>query len=352
MHIGIPKEVKLLEGRVALIPEAASELVRAGHRVFVQSSAGVDSGYSDEAYQAVGVSLVKDAQTLYANAQMVIKVKEPQPEEWPLLRRDHLLFCYLHLAAEPLLLKQLLNIGVTGVAFETVTEGDKLPLLAPMSDIAGRIAAQAGCHYLHRSLGGKGILMGGLTATCRGRAVILGAGVAGESACLLLASLGADVIVFDKNLSKLAAIRKIGANVTALYPYQTALGEAVKKADLLIGAILIPGAKAPYVVTREMVKSMEPGSVVIDISVDQGGCIETTRPTNYKDPTYLWEGIIHFAVTNMPSAVARMASQVLAASILPYALDLAEAGWEKHPALKAGINVRNGEIVLPYLRSV
>lgn len=352
MYIGIPKEVKTLEGRVALIPDAVAELVRAGHKVFVEASAGVISGYADEAYKAVGANIVLDAASLYGSAQMIIKVKEPQAQEWSYLKKDHLLFCYLHLAAEPLLLKELLKIGVTGVAFETVAEGDRLPLLAPMSDIAGRIGAQAGCHYLHRSLGGKGILMGGLAATERGHAVVVGAGVAGRSAAILLASQGAQVTIFDKHLGKLAAARDIGANVTALYPYQNVLRETVKRADLLIGAVLIPGAKAPYVITSDMVKSMEPGSVVIDISVDQGGCIETTKPTDYKNPTYTWENVIHFAVTNMPSAVARMASQVLSATILPYALELTQASWDQNPVLRAGINVKNGEITLTSLHGI
>lgn len=350
MKIGVPKEVKLFEGRVGLIPEAADELIKAGHDVYIQSSAGDISGYPDEVYQAIGVKILPDAATLYAESELIIKVKEPQPEELQYLHQNHILFCYLHLAAEPELLAGLLEIGLTGVAFETVSEQGRLPLLAPMSDIAGRVAAQAGCHYLHKPLEGKGILLGGLPAAERGNAVVIGAGVAGASSIELLAGMGANVTVFDKNIQRLQAVREMSPNITGLYPYPASIHDAVAEADLVIGAVLIPGAKAPYVVTKEMVKSMEPGSVIVDISVDQGGCVETTRPTTYKEPTYTWENVVHFAVTNMPSAAPRMASQVLSAAITPYALELAQDDWRNCPALLAGVNVEDGEIKLNALR--
>lgn len=350
MKVGIPREVKLFEGRVGLIPEAADELIKAGHQVFLQSTAGELSGYPDELYEAIGVNILPDAPTLYAESELIIKVKEPQPEELQYLKSNHILFCYLHLAAEPALLAGLLEIGLTGVAFETVSEQGRLPLLAPMSDIAGRVAAQAGCHYLHKPLEGKGILLGGLPAAERGNAVVIGAGVAGASSIELLAGMGANVTVFDKNIMRLQAVREKSPNITGLYPYPASIHEAVAKADLVIGAVLIPGAKAPYVVTADMVRSMEPGSVIVDISVDQGGCVETTRPTTYKEPTYIWENVVHFAVTNMPSAAPRMASQVLSAAITPYALQLAQDNWKNNSALLSGINVEAGKICLNALK--
>ncbi len=350
MRIGIPKEIKTLEGRVALIPAAASELVRAGHEVFIQQGAGLQSGYNDDDYRAVGVTILPDAASLYGEAQLVVKVKEPQPEEFALLRTDHLLFCYLHLAAEPQVLQALLQIGLTAVAFETVSEGYSLPLLAPMSDIAGKVAVQVGTHLLHRPQGGRGLLLGGLPGTERGRVVVLGAGVAGGSAAALAAAVGAEVTVFDRNRDKLAAMRALGNNVTGLYAYGDAISEAVLQADLLVGAVLIPGARAPHLVSAETVAQMREGAVIIDISVDQGGCIETTRPTSYADPTFVCDGVVHFGVTNMPGAVPRTASQALSASITPYLLRLAQPGWEEDTALAAGINLRAGEVLLDALK--
>jgi len=307
MRIGIPREIKPLEGRVGLIPAAAAELVKQGHELFIEQGAGKLSGYSDEQYSALGTKLRPDAVSLYEIAEMIVKVKEPVEPEIGLLRKDHLLFSYLHLAAEPELTQKLLDIGLTGVAFETVEENHQLPLLAPMSDIAGRLATQIGTTLLHQPNGGKGILLGGLAAATRGRVVILGGGVAGGGAATLAASMGAEVVVFDKDRAKLEQMRALGPNVTALYAYSDLIAEAVVRADLLVGAVLIPGAKTPHVVSQEMVKSMENGSVVIDIAVDQGGCIETTRATNYQAPTFVWEGVVHFGVTNMPGAVPRSA---------------------------------------------
>jgi alanine dehydrogenase len=273
MQIGIPREVKTLEGRVGLVPAAVAELVKQGHTLLVEQGAGLASGYTDEEYRAVGASIVPTPSELYGGSVMIIKVKEPQPAELALLRADHLLFCYLHLAAEPVLMAALLEIGLTGVAFETVTEGHALPLLAPMSDIAGRLAAQNGAQLLQRPAGGKGLLLGGLPAAERGHVVVLGGGVVGGNATLMAAAMGARVTVFDRNRNKLAALRALGANVTGLYPYADAIDRAVREADLLIGAVLIPGAKAPHLVSAEQVAAMQPGSVIIDVAVDQGGCI-------------------------------------------------------------------------------
>ncbi len=350
MKIGIPREVKTLEGRVGLVPAAVAELVKQGHALFVEHGAGEPSGYSDVEYRAAGASIVPTASELYGAATMIIKVKEPQPQELELLRADHLLFCYLHLAAEPALMQSLLQIGLTGVAFETVSEGGALPLLAPMSDIAGRIAAQNGARLLQRPAGGKGLLLGGLPAAERGHVAVLGGGVVGGNATAMAAAMGARVTVFDRNRDKLAALRALGNNVTGLYPYADSIDQAVREADLLIGAVLIPGARAPHLVSAEQVAAMQPGSVIIDVAVDQGGCIATTRPTTWAEPTYLHEGVVHFGVTNMPGAVPRSASQALSAALIPYALKLAAGEW--NDALRAGVNVEAGEIVLPALREL
>lgn len=349
MRIGIPREIKPLEGRVGLVPAAAGALVAAGHQVLVERGAGLPSGYEDAAYCAVGVEVLPDATALYGAAELIVKVKEPVEPELDLLRSHHLLFAYLHLAALPALTERLCGIGLTAVAFETVAESGGLPLLAPMSDIAGRIAVQVGTHLLHRPAGGKGILLGGLPGVPRGRVVILGAGQAGGNAARVAAALGAQVTVFDKAPAKLVQMYELGPNVAALYPYPQALEVAVQAADLLIGAVLVPGARAPVLVDRALVARMQPGSVIIDIAVDQGGCIETTRPTNYTAPTYVEEGVIHFGVTNMPGAVPRTASDALSAALIPYVHRLAAPHWEQDAALAGGINVCGGKVVHPAL---
>lgn len=349
MDIGIPVEIKTLEGRVALIPDAVAELTRQGHRVFIEQNAGLLSGYSDEQYVTAGAEICPDADALFNSAELIVKVKEPQPEEVKRLKPEHLLFSYLHLAAEPELTQQLCNVGLTAIGFETVQQGRDLPLLAPMSDIAGRLAAQLGSHYLHQPQGGRGILLGGIPAAERGNVVILGAGTAGGSAAVMAAAMGANVTVFDRNREKLAAMRSLGNNVTGLHSFQQAIHDAVLQADLLIGAVLIPGARTPHLVSAETVREMKKGSVIVDISVDQGGCIETTRPTNYKQPTFTWEGVVHFGVTNMPGAVPRTASQALSAALVPYILRLTSDDWQADEALKAGINVQDGKVVHPAL---
>ncbi len=350
MKIAVPREIKPLEGRVALVPEACSELLRLGHRVFVQLGAGEGSGFSDDMYRAAGVELLPDAAAVFDTADLVVKVKEPYGPEPQMLRQGQMLFCFLHLAAEPALTEKLLQAGVTGVAFETVQEADgRLPILTPMSDIAGRIAIQVGASLLHRPRGGKGILLGGIPAAQRGAVVVIGAGNAGGNAVRMAADMGAEVTVFDRNPQKLAAMREIGPNVTALYPYADSVGEAVSRADILVGAVLIPGARAPRVVTAGQVAGMEKGSVVVDISVDQGGCIETTHATTYEDPTYQVDGITHFCVTNMPGAVPRTASKALCAALMPYLLRLTEPDWRDEPALARGINVEAGKLVHPAL---
>ena len=347
MRIGIPKEVKVREGRVALIPAAASELTRQGHEVFIQSDAGVASGYPDEDYRRIGAQLVPDAATLYARAQLVVKVKEPIAQEFGLLRKDHILFSYLHLAANPTLAQALKDKGLTAVAFETVEAGGRLPLLVPMSDIAGRLAIHIGTTLLHSHAGGRGLMLGGMPSAERGHVVILGAGVAGGNAAAVAAALGAQVTVFAPHREALERMHSLGPNVTALPSYSPLIAEAVQSADLLIGAVLIPGAKAPKLVSAALVRRMKPGSVIIDISVDQGGCIETTRPTDYDHPTYVLDGVVHFGVTNMPGAVPRTASQALSTVLTPYVLRLATEGGLNDAALAAGVNVSGGKIVHP-----
>ncbi len=351
MKIGIPKEVKTLEGRVALIPEAAAELCRQGHEVFIQSGAGVQSGYPDAAYVSLGINVLPDASSLFAQAEMIVKVKEPQAAELALLTARHTLFSYLHLAAEVPLMRRLQAIGLTAVAFETVTDPQgRLPLLAPMSDIAGRLSVQIGSQLLQQPQGGRGVLLGGLPGTERGKVVILGGGIAGSNAALMAASMGADVTVFEPNRDRQQALRGLGDNVTARHPFASAIHEAVIEADLLIGAVLVTGDRAPHLVLADTVRQMKSGSVIIDISVDQGGCIETTHPTTYAEPTYVWEGVVHFGVTNMPGAVPRTSSQALSAALVPYILRLTKTGWEQEAGLAAGINVRAGEIIHPALK--
>lgn len=351
MRIGIPCEIKTLEGRVALVPHACGDLVQAGHEVYVQSGAGDKSGFPDADFQRVGVKIVPGAAELFEVAELVVKVKEPIAGDLDHLRADHLLFCYLHLAAEPQLTQRLCEIGLTGVAFETVeTDQGDLPLLAPMSNIAGRIAVQVGTHLLHQPQGGRGVLLGGLPSTERGHVLVLGAGQAGGNAARLAAAGGARVTVFDKRLDRLEAMMAIGPNVTTAYPYQEAVAEAVSRADLVIGAVLVTGARAPHVLTRAMITAMPKGSVVVDISVDQGGCFETTHPTTYADPTYVVDDVTHFAVTNMPGAVPRTSSQALSAAILPYVQTLARGDWAQHAPLARGINVRAGRVIHPALQ--
>jgi alanine dehydrogenase len=345
MLIGIPREIKPLEGRVALTPEACNELIRSGHKVCVESGAGDRSGYPDSEFESMGVEILPDAASVYGQADMIVKVKEPIGPELGMLRPDQILFSFLHLAAGHELLQGLLDIGLTAISFETVQEPGGLPILAPMSDIAGRLAVHHGVNLLFQPEGGRGLLLGGVPGAERGHVVVMGAGNAGSNAVKVAASLGARVTVFDKQYQKLEAMREVGGNVTALYPFPEKVAQAVVDADLLIGAVLVPGARAPHLVAAQQVESMRPGSVIVDIAVDQGGCIETIRPTNYNDPTYQYAGVTHFGVTNIPGAVPRTSSQALVTAMIPYLHILANGGLSTCPALQAGINVQDGRIV-------
>lgn len=351
MRIGVPREIKPLEARVALIPQACSDLTRLGHRVLVEAGAGEGSGYPDHKYREAGAVMLADAASLYAEAELVVKVKEPWGPELDLLRREHLLFSFLHLAANPEVQQRLLDIGLTAIGFETLEDAGHLPILAPMSQIAGCLAVQYGTTLLYRPSGGKGLLLGGLPGAEPGQVVVLGAGNAGSAAVRIAAATGARVTVFDRNVEKLAAMRAIGPNVTGLYPWGDSLAEAVAGADLLIGAVLVPGAKAPLLISADQVASMAPGSVIADIAVDQGGCIETTRPTTYEHPTYLAHDVVHFAVTNMPGAVPRTASTALCASLYPWLVRLAQPAWHSDPSLAAAVNLDRGNLVHPALRA-
>lgn len=353
MRIGVPKETKPLEGRVALVPAAVGDLVRRGHAVWIERGAGLLSGFADADYERLGARIAPDAATLYGQGELIVKVKEPIEGDLALLRDHHLLFCYLHLAPAPALARRLLDIGLTGIAFETVElDSGELPLLAPMSVVAGRIAVQVGTAYLHQPLGGKGTLLGGLPSTPRGKVVVFGAGQAGGAAVSAAAAGGANVVVFETRQDRREAMMRIGQNVTTLHPYDDLLAREVALADLVIGAVLVTGAVAPHVLTRAMVRAMEGGSVLVDIAIDQGGCFETSRPTTWQAPTYVEEGVTHFCVTNMPGAVPRTSSEAICAAILPWVDRLASADWRGHPALLRGVNVEAGRLVHPALQSL
>ncbi len=346
MHIAIPKEIKSHEGRVALIPDACAALVRAGHTVTLQAGAGAATGYTDAAYRLAGVEIAADAAATYAAGELIVKVKEPIPPEWPLLRADHRLFSFLHLAAAPELLDALCRIGLDAWAFETVSEGNHFPLLAPMSRIAGVLAIHQGARWLQGVNGGRGVLLGKMPGVPRARVVVVGCGQAGLAAIGAAAALDAEVTAFDLKQAALDAAGALGANVATLYPYGEALAEAVAAADLVVGAVLLPGRRAPAVVTEAMVRRMQPGTVIVDISIDQGGCVETMAPRGYDDPAYLRHGVWHLGVTNLPGAVPRTASQALSAALLPHVAALARTPSGEEPAsLASALSIRGGRLV-------
>lgn len=351
--IGIPREVKTREYRVAQPPHGVRELVRHGHTVLVERGAGAGSGFDDAAYEAAGAILVNDAESVWGEAELVIKVKEPIEIEYGYFRPGLMLFTFLHLAADERLTRMLLEREVTAIAYETVQLPDgSLPLLTPMSEVAGRLAVQVGAYYLMEPYGGRGVLLGGVPGVAPGRVVIIGAGTVGSNAAQMAVGLGAEVIVFDLNVERLRHLEQIlhGRFQTRLSNEQL-LGEAITQADLVIGAVLVPGARAPKLITKEMVRGMQPGSVIVDVSVDQGGCVETARPTTHDEPTYVVDGVIHYMVTNMPGAVPRTSTLALSNVTLRYILELADAGFEeaiqRNPALAKGVNVFRGRITHP-----
>lgn len=344
MNIGIPKEIKPLEGRVALTPMACEALIAKGHSVYLEVNAGYKSGFNDEQYQHIGVTICSNAKQLYKQSQLIVKVKEPVEADLRYLTAEHTLFSFLHLAANPTLAIELSNIGLTAVAFETVSENNTLPLLKPMSQIAGKLAVQVGTQLLHLPQGGSGILLGGLDNTGKGVVLVLGAGSAGSSAAILAASSGADVYVYDQYQPALEAIKQRNAQIQVLDSKQECLA-LIKDTDLLIGALLVTGKKTPQLVTAADVKQMRKGSVIVDISVDQGGCIETTRATNYEQPTYVFHDVTHFCVTNMPGAVPRTATEALSHLLPEYVHRLAVNQWfDNDTIMRDAVNVKDGKI--------
>jgi len=348
MIIGIPKEIKQQENRVSLLPSAAHQLTRRGHTVLVQKNAGVGSGYPDEDYLEAGAKIAETAEEIFAKADMIVKVKEPLPAEYGLLRKGQILFTYLHLAASKSLTEALLKSGVTGVAYETIQVGNRLPLLEPMSEIAGRMSAVMGAYYLAKHNGGNGVLLGGVPGVLPGRVVVLGGGTSGINAARMAVGLGADVTILEVDLERMRFLDITMPGANTLYSNEAHLQELMPSIDLLIGAVLVPGAKAPKLITRDMLRKMRPGSVLVDIAIDQGGCVETSRPTTHLDPIFVEEEVIHYCVANMPAAYARTATQALTNITYRYVQLLADHGLEKacekQPALKGGINTRDGKL--------
>jgi alanine dehydrogenase len=348
MIIGVPKEIKEQEQRVALLPSAANQLARRGHSVVVEKNAGIGSGYADEDYVKAGAEIVPEAKEVFARADMIVKVKEPREAELPLLRKGQILFTYLHLAASKPLTEALLKTGVTAVAYETIQINNRLPLLEPMSEIAGRMSVVMGANFLAKYNGGSGVLLGGVPGVLPGRVVVVGGGTSGVNAARMATGLGADVTILDVDLERLRYLDLAMANANTLYSSEANLHDLVADCDLLVGAVLLPGAKAPKLITRAMLKKMKPGSVLVDISIDQGGCAETSRPTTHLDPVYVEEGVTHYCVANMPAAYARTATQALTNVTYHYIELLADLGLEgaceKQPALIGGINTRDGRL--------
>ena len=348
MVIGVPREIKEQEQRVALLPSAASQLTRRGHSVLVQKNAGIGSGYPDEEYLKAGAEIVDQTKEVFTRADMVVKVKEPLEAEFPLLRKGQILFTYLHLAASKSLTEALLKSGVTAVAYETIQVNHRLPLLEPMSEIAGRMSTVMGANFLAKYNGGSGVLLGGVPGVLPGRVVVVGGGTSGVNATRMATGLGAEVTILDIDLERLRYLDLAMPNTNTLYSSEANLHDLMADCDLLIGAVLVPGAKAPKLITRQMLQKMKPGSVLVDISIDQGGCAETSRPTTHHDPVYVEEGVTHYCVANMPAAYSRTATQALTNVTLRYVELLADLGLEgackKQPALIGGINTRDGRL--------
>jgi alanine dehydrogenase len=348
MIIGVPKEIKEQEQRVALLPSAVNQLTRHGHSVLVEKNAGAGSGYPDETYAKADAEIVDQAKDVFSRAEMIVKVKEPLEVEFPLLRKGQILFTYLHLAASKPLTEALLKSGVTGVAYETIQVNNRLPLLEPMSEIAGRMSTVMGAYFLAKHNGGSGVLLGGVPGVLPGRVVVLGGGTSGVNAARMATGLGADVKILDVDLDRMRFLDMTMKNARTLYSSEANLNDLMSGCDLLIGAVLLPGAKAPKLITRAMLKKMKPGSVLVDISIDQGGCAETSRPTTHLDPVYIEESVTHYCVANMPAAYARTATQALTNVTYRYVELLADLGLEgackKQPALIGGINTRDGRL--------
>jgi alanine dehydrogenase len=353
MIIGVPKEIKPNEHRVAVVPAGVELLVAAGHTVYVQAGAGEGSGFADRDYAEAGGRLVGSAAEIWQSAELIIKVKDPVPSEWPLMRPGQVIYTYFHFAASEALTRAVIASKAVAVAYETVqTANRELPLLTPMSEVAGRMAVQEGARYLEKVHGGRGVLLGGVPGVAPAEVVILGGGVVGINAAKMAAGMGAHVTILDISLDRLRYLDDVlPANVDTVYSNRHNILEAVARADLVIGAVLVTGAKAPKLLLRDDLKRMKPGAVIVDVAVDQGGCVETIRPTTHEDPVYVVEGVVHYGVANMPGGVPRTSTLALTNATLPYALKLARYGWReacrRDPALRLGLNVVEGQVVYP-----
>lgn len=351
MIIGVPKEIKNNENRVALTPAGAIELTKRGHTVYVQSTAGIGSGFEDAEYEAAGAKILPTIEEVYGIAEMIIKVKEPIESEYKLIRKDQLLFTYFHFASYEPLTNAMIESGAVCLAYETVELTDRsLPLLVPMSEVAGRMSVQEGAKYLEKPEGGRGILLGGVAGVAPAKVIVLGGGIVGTEAAKMAAGLGANVTIMDISLPRLRYLNDtMPANVTTVFSNEYNIRQLIKDADLIVGAVLIPGAKAPKLITRDMLKEMKPGTVLVDVAVDQGGCIETCTPTTHAEPTFVIDGIVHYCVANMPGAVPYTSTLALTNATLPYAIQLADKGWKQackdNQPLCLGLNVVNGKVV-------
>lgn len=351
MIIGVPKEIKDYENRVALTPAGALELTKRRHTVYVQSTAGVGSGFSDEEYVSAGARILPTIEEVYSIAEMIIKVKEPIEREYKLVKKDQLVFTYFHFASYEPLTRAMIDSGAICLAYETVELPDRsLPLLVPMSEVAGRMAIQEGAKYLEKPIKGRGVLLGGVPGVAPGKVLILGGGIVGTQAAKMAAGLGAEVIIMDVSLPRLRYLSDImPPNVITVYSNEYNIRQHIKDADLIVGAVLIPGAKAPKLITRDMLKLMRPGTVLVDVAVDQGGCIETCTPTTHANPTFIIDDVVHYCVANMPGAVPYTSTNALTNATLPYAIQLADKGWQEacrqNASLKLGLNVLKGTVV-------
>jgi alanine dehydrogenase len=350
MLVGVPREIKADEYRVAMLPVGVEELTAAGHRVLVEAGAGVGSGIPDALYEAAGATIVPTAADVWTEAALIVKVKEPQRSEWPWLRPDQVVFTYFHFAADEPLTRAVLASGTTAIAYETIRDAQgRLPLLTPMSEVAGRMSIQEGAKYLERPEEGRGILLAGVPGVAPAEVVVLGGGIVGSNAARVAAGLGANVHILDVNLDRLRYLDDImPPNVTTLYSDRHTILESIERADLIIGAVLITGARAPRLVRRDDLKRMKPGAVIVDVAIDQGGCVETSRPTTHGAPTYVVDGVVHYCVTNMPGAVGRTSTYALCNVTLPYVLQIAQHGWRPvaraNPGVAMGVNIDRGRV--------
>lgn len=351
MVIGIPKEIKNNENRVALTPAGTQELVKRGHTVLVEAHAGVGSGFGDHEYEYAGATIVNDAKTVFSSAEMIVKVKEPIESEYKLIRKDQLVFTYFHFASSETLTRAMIDSGAICLAYETVEKEDgSLPLLIPMSEVAGRMAIQEGAKYLEKPLGGRGILLGGVPGVRPAKVLILGGGIVGTNAAKIAAGMGADVTILDVNIARLRYLDDVmPKNVHTVVSNELLIRELIQNHDLIVGAVLVPGAKAPKLITRDMLKSMKPGTVLVDVAVDQGGCIETCTPTTHEKPTYIIDDVVHYCVANMPGAVPYTSTLALTNATLTYIIRLSNYGWKKacgqNPELAKGLNIIQGQVV-------